>query len=124
MSDMRQRRLLGDVALVLGALALLPSCQRKAPGPDECRAFALRSYGLSPEDEIAQRGSLDDVDELTTECLVTPYDRELLACVERGGAARQCLREFSARHVDVARGTSLRPGRRRHHDPQPHVESP
>jgi hypothetical protein len=39
----------------------------------------------------------DDVLEATTECLTTPYDRELLACVDRGAPATLCFRSFAQR---------------------------
>ncbi len=37
------------------------------------------------------------VDDLTAKCLTTPFDRQLLACVDRGGDAQRCLAAFSAR---------------------------
>ncbi|HTQ02740.1 MAG TPA: hypothetical protein VMI54_02745 [Polyangiaceae bacterium] len=105
-------RLVAHVAVV-GAL-LLAGCQRKAPGPDECRVFALHAYGLHSEDEIRFEKTLDDVDDLTTECLVTPYDRELLACVDQGIAATRCMSQFRARHSGApAEDPSLRAVRRR-----------
>ena len=33
------------------------ACERKAPGPKECRAFALAAYGLSEEEELASRNT-------------------------------------------------------------------
>ena len=101
---------------VLGALLLPGGCQRKAPGPDECREFALYAYGLRSDEEIRHEAVLDEVDDLTTECLVTPYDRELLACVEQGGATGRCLALFSARRGAPPSNTSLRAARRRRHD--------
>lgn len=104
-------------AALLGGLLVLGGCQRKAPGPGECRAFALRVYGLHSEEEIQRQASLDQIDELTTECLVTPYDRELLACVEQGGAMGRCLGQFSARRAGAAPSNpSLRPARRHRRD--------
>ena len=109
-----------EQALARAALlvALLPlGCHRKAPGPEECREFALRAYGLKDDDQIESEAALDQIDDLTTECLVTPYDRELLACVEGGGATGRCLSQFSARRSGAAPGnSSLRPTRKRRRD--------
>ncbi len=101
-------------AAVLGALLVAGGCRRKAPGPEECREFALHAYGLHSEEEIQRQTTLEQVDELTTECLVTPYDRELLACVEQGAGTGRCLAQFSARRAGAAGAEpSLRPVRRR-----------
>jgi hypothetical protein len=101
----------------LVALLLAGGCRRKAPGPEECREFALHAYGLHSEEEIQREGALDQVDDLTTECLVTPYDRELLACVEQGGATGRCLGQFGARRAGAAASNpNLRPARRRRRD--------
>jgi hypothetical protein len=102
---------------VLGVLVVTGGCRRKAPGPDECRQFALHAYGLHSEEEIQRETTLDQVDDLTTECLVTPYDRELLACVEQGGATGRCLGQFSARRTGAASSDpSLHPARRHRRD--------
>jgi hypothetical protein len=95
----------------LGALLLAGGCQRKAPGPEECREFALHAYGLRSEEEIQHEATLEQVDDLTTECLVTPYDRELLACVEQGMPTGRCLGQFSARRAGATL-PSPRPARR------------
>ena len=109
-----RRRLLGPL---LGALLVAGGCQRKAPGPLECREFALHAYGLRSEEDIRREETLDQVDDLTTECLVTPYDRELLACVEQGGATGRCLGQFSARRTGaLGPAPSLRPARRHRRD--------
>ncbi len=36
-------------------------------------------------------------DQLTTECLLTPFDRELVRCVDATGRSRQCLAQFQLR---------------------------
>jgi hypothetical protein len=104
-------RTLLSVALVAGSVALA-GCGRRAPGPDECHEFALR---LSGGERHAFRSSLeyairgadpteDAVLERTTECITTPYDRELLACVENGGRPSACFRMFEARQAARSRG--------------------
>jgi hypothetical protein len=83
------------LAFVLPALA--SACHRKAPGPEECLEFSYHALGVRSEAELRIPGVLKRVDDLTTECLVTPFDRELLACAEQLGL-RVCLRDFDLRH--------------------------
>ena len=83
-------------ALLFTALSA-SACRRKAPGPAECRAFALRLAGVADSRAPSARVKAE-VDELTRECLVTPYDRELLRCVEESGRLRACRSDFALRH--------------------------
>jgi len=93
---------------VLAVLALLLAlaCQRKAPGPVECRRFALAVYGVPDEDALDERmlgrgvDARERVDDLTRECLVTPYDHELLRCAARTGRARACRAAFERRRLE------------------------
>jgi hypothetical protein len=71
---MRQRALL--------VCLLLAGCERRAPGPGECVAFADLALGR-PAPRAAH-------EELVRQCLTTPFDYEMLACVERTGAYRAC----------------------------------
>jgi hypothetical protein len=81
-----------------GALATSSTgCQRKAPGPEECVLFAHVSYGVPSVGRVQSAGLRNQIDELTRECLLTPYDRELIACTLEGGSPRACMRAFSAR---------------------------
>lgn len=84
-------------------LLCLASCQRRLPGPSECRAFALEQIGvrsgtpavrLEVEPRLALRA-----EDLTRECLTTPYDYELMSCLRQGGGKRLCARAFEARHA-------------------------
>jgi hypothetical protein len=81
-------------------------CHRKAPGPEDCHEFALRAVGVSALD-LQIPGNDQRVNDLTTECLLTPYDRELLACVEQGLPLRPCLRQFAARHAGLERASPV-----------------
>lgn len=82
---------------VLLCLLLAPACERKAPDPSECLAMAeaalrpLVERGHHPGQLLAQH------DELVRECLVTPFDDQLVACVERTGAYRACRADFELR---------------------------
>jgi hypothetical protein len=86
------RRAVSCLSLVFAAAA----CERKAPGPDECIAFAVRAVGGGPV--LMQRPELRQrVDELTTRCLTTPFDKKLLECVELTGQLRSCAAQFERR---------------------------
>jgi hypothetical protein len=96
---------------VVGAAALAGvfaiACARKAPGPTECRAFALTMFALRSEDDLggASRRELairDQVDELTRECLTLPYDRGYLRCLEETGRTVSCRRAFERRRTSHA----------------------
>lgn len=89
---------------LFGALAIAPACERKAPGPAECRRFALSMHRLRSEEELggATRRELalrDQVDGLTRECLVLPYDHELVRCIEEQGRPRACRAAFDLRRA-------------------------
>jgi len=84
---------------LLGVSAL--SCQRKAPGPEECARFAEAVVGggryITPV--IAAQ-----IETQTRECLTRPYDRELLNCVLLTRRARACLADFRTRHANASDG--------------------
>lgn len=89
--------------LVLG----LVSCQRKAPGPDECVAFAKVWV---QQDKVSLRRSLigaDPFDELVRECLTTPFDRALIECALSGAAPQRCRAAYR-RRVEQSREERLR----------------
>jgi hypothetical protein len=102
-----------NACVLFGAL-LLVGCARKAPGPDECQAFAARALGLTDARQLANPGIKNAYDELLVRCLTTPYDRALLRCIEARSSsglmlhgrqltltpgAETCLREFAARRI-------------------------
>src|SRR5262249_2701925 len=97
-----QRAAAGVAQLCAGALMLaLLGCQRKAPGPDECLAFAKAWVGgrhLAP----ARAGAVDPFEELVRECLTAPYDRALVECVLNGKPPDRCRMEY-ARRVEERR---------------------
>lgn len=91
------RAVVGVTLLAVSAL----SCQRKAPGPEECARFAEAVVGggryITPV--LAAQ-----IETQTRECLTRPYDRELLDCVLLTGRARACLADFRARHANASEG--------------------
>jgi hypothetical protein len=95
---------------VKGRLALLAvvalwsagGCQRKAPGPDECRKLALAAAGVERREDVRSSELLSRVDLLTRECLVTPYDRTFVRCMEETRHYPVCRRDFARRHAELA----------------------
>ncbi|HEV8548464.1 MAG TPA: hypothetical protein VGQ57_05530 [Polyangiaceae bacterium] len=79
-------------------LALASACQRKAAGIPECRALAYRMYGVVPG-ELVTQGVHDRVSNRIRECLLTPYDRELVRCLASGERERLCTRAFAERRL-------------------------
>jgi hypothetical protein len=88
-------------------LCLVASCARKLPGPDECRAFALASVGVKPGTPASALDAVpmlaEKAEEITRQCLTTPYDYELMNCLIQGGGQKLCARAFQARHVGALR---------------------
>ncbi|HEX4341416.1 MAG TPA: hypothetical protein VH062_36155 [Polyangiaceae bacterium] len=77
-------------------------CERRAPGPDECHELAV-AWVLGVHSAQLQGHQLGDaaeqaILERTTDCLTTPYDKELVQCVTIGSSPRTCLTGFEARH--------------------------
>ncbi len=91
------------VAPLLLALTLA-GCARKAPGPRECQEFAIAVSGVRTLHELSVPAVREAVNSLTVECLVTPYDRALLRCVEESGRLRACKLEFERRRSRRASG--------------------
>ena len=92
----------GAIVALAGVLSV--ACARKAPGPTECRTFALSMFGLRGESDLgaATRRELairDQVDELTRECLTLPYDRSYLRCLEETRGTVACRRAFERRRA-------------------------
>ena len=86
-------------AALLLALLVATGCQRKLPGPLECRTLAYRLFGVRSEQDLDDPRVRAKVDEQIHECLVTPYDYELVLCLEQGVRARVCQNAFIARRL-------------------------
>ncbi len=84
-------------ALTFAILGSLSACEREAPGPEECVQFAYRVTGVTHPDQLAIPGVRERVDDLTRRCLTTPFDRELLRCIEVTGRVRACELAFEYR---------------------------
>jgi hypothetical protein len=83
--------------LPLSAALLVCACERKAPGPRECQAFAYRVLGFREAIELRDPRLRAAVDELMVKCLTVPYDRKLLSCVETSSQTQACLLDFRSR---------------------------
>ena len=81
----------------LATALFLFGCERKAPGPNECHDFARQALGIPDDVNRLPPRARAAVDELTLDCITTPYDRKLLRCVEEGRGGRRCLSEFKRR---------------------------
>jgi hypothetical protein len=85
--------------LAAAAALAVAGCQRQAPGPDECVAFAEAWMRRHPAPNRLHADAA--FDELVRSCLTDPYDRELVACVVGGDDQERCriayLRRLEAR---------------------------
>jgi len=79
----------------------LTGCARKLPGPEQCRAFALATVGVQPGTPATELprvpGLRARAEELTRQCLATPWDYPLLGCLQSSGNERLCLARFQRR---------------------------
>jgi hypothetical protein len=80
-----------------GALLLGAGCTRKAPGPDECVAFAKVWVERRRVSQQPAAAAVDPFDELVRDCLTKPYDRALVECVIEGGAPDTCRAAYVRR---------------------------
>jgi hypothetical protein len=87
--------------------ALQLGCQRRLPGPEECRSFALASLGVEPGTPafaLDRHPQLQArAEDLTHKCLTTPWDYKLLNCLAGGGSSRVCFVGFEQRRLGAAR---------------------
>jgi hypothetical protein len=98
--ERRSRRTRSGLAALCQALGIAgplwaAGCERRAPGPDECVAFAeawVRRHRAPTRLEADTA-----FDELVRTCLTDPYDRELVACVVGGDDQEGCRRDYMRR---------------------------
>jgi hypothetical protein len=78
-------------------------CSRKLPGPEACRAFALAELGVQPGTPATALprvpGLSAQAEELTRQCLATPWDYPLLGCLQARGSEQLCLARFQQRRA-------------------------
>jgi hypothetical protein len=90
----RALRVFGALGFV-GLAAL--GCERKAPGPFECAAYAQAFVRVPGDDEGLTLELESKIDAITQLCLTTPYDRQLIACARSTGRARDCFDAYKRR---------------------------
>jgi hypothetical protein len=72
-------------------------CEREAPGPTECVAFAEAWFRSHPK-PIGRVLAVDEAfDELVRDCLTEPYDRTLVECVVGGRSPERCRSDYARR---------------------------
>jgi hypothetical protein len=89
----------GSLLLLLLAFS---GCVRKLPGPAECRAFALAAHGIepgTPASRVARLRAGASAEEMTRQCLTTPWDYKLLSCLQTTGNSPLCLARFEQRRL-------------------------
>jgi hypothetical protein len=94
-------RVAGPVWIAASSLG----CERKAPGPDECVAFA--EAWMRARRPATPLDADNAFDELVRRCLTEPYDRELVACVVEGQNQDRCRVDY-ARRKEALREESAR----------------
>jgi len=82
---------------MLCVVALLPSCERKAPSQEQCLDFAMRTLRITDPRLLAVPAVSEKLDELVVKCLTIPYDKQLIECVKTRSSARSCIYEFEDR---------------------------
>jgi hypothetical protein len=84
----------GTLGLIVCSLS---ACERKAPSPEQCQEFAMRGLGIKDQRQLDLATVKDRFDAVVVKCLTTPYDKELLRCIQARSAAKSCILEFEAR---------------------------
>jgi len=87
----------GQALFACCLVALLAAC-RKLPGPSECQRVAVALLELEEQSALSEPRVRDEFDRLTRECLLTPYDRELVRCIDETQRARPCWFQFQRRY--------------------------
>lgn len=93
----RLSRLAGALAVVGALGGCLTGCQRKAPGPDECLAFAKIWLQQRKFDSLLAQAPDEAFDELVSRCLTEPYDRALVECVISKRRPENCRVDYARR---------------------------
>jgi len=87
--------------LTVVSLVPLVAC-RRLPGPTECQRVAAGLLGLEDLRLLSDPRVKAEFDQLTRDCLLTPYDAELVRCVDETVHFRQCVVEFKRRRESAA----------------------
>jgi|GEM_PF-2193016 len=72
-------------------------CRRNLLGPQECEYLAERLAGVTAPYQLRNPRIRSEVEERTLRCLVRPYDRRFLRCLETQGRLDRCEDELGQR---------------------------
>jgi hypothetical protein len=95
--------------LGLSSLWVCSGCERELPGPEDCERVALRMLGIQDPRVLELRQVKKRFDQVVVDCLTTPYDRQLIRCIDETGQSRACLLSFRARLTSGDRDVDPRP---------------
>jgi hypothetical protein len=91
------RSLLPCFIALLVLSSLVNGCRRKLPGPADCQRIAASMLGIETAAQLLDPRVKFEFDKLTRDCLLTPFDGELVRCIDETKSARQCLYQFQRR---------------------------
>jgi len=98
---MSERKRAGPRALAsfaaFGLVWFALGCRRELLGPTECEYLAERLAGVTTPYQLRNPRIRGEVEERTLRCLVRPYDRRFLRCLETRGRLDQCEDELGRR---------------------------
>jgi hypothetical protein len=83
--------------LTLIALFSVAGCRRNLLSPSECEYLAQRLSGITAPHQLRNPRLRAEVLERTQHCLLTPYDRVFVRCLETKGRLDQCEQDLQAR---------------------------
>jgi hypothetical protein len=84
------------VLLALVALGMA-GCRQNLLSPSECEYLAERLSGITAPHQLRNPRLRAEVAERTQHCLLTPYDRRFVRCLETQGRLDQCELDLQAR---------------------------
>lgn len=82
------------IAVSAAAALVLVACSRRAPGPDECVAFAEMRFGHDFQTLAASPELKSLFDQLVITCLTASFDRRVFVCSTESRAPMECLRRY------------------------------
>ena len=92
-------------ALVLSACSTLLAC-RKLPGPSDCQRVAVVLLGIENRSMLADPRVKAQFDQVTRDCLLTPFDKAFVRCLDETEQSQKCLFEFKRRRESSERVVS------------------
>lgn len=85
------------LALTCALLLLLSGCRNKLLSPTECEYLAQRLSGITAPHQLRNPRLRAEVIDRAEHCLLAPYDREFVRCLEKRGRLDLCEKELEGR---------------------------